>query len=185
MTRSEQRVIAGLAVRACNVATPRNRQPDFAPWEMLTMVPLLVKSAISMRLISTAFIVRLLAVIEPLTICGLIVEGRSTDSLTYRLFANDPAAQLLAVLMGVFAVLCIAEMLVFVASPKRRVARHIRGMPYVFAGMMQGVLAAGVIASQHPSVTLATAYLSFGAGTALLGFRLAIGDQQFAGVGSV
>ena len=185
MTRSALHVIAGSAVRACNAAAQCNCQPDFAIREMLNIIKGGIVSIWSERLLSMAFIVRLFAVLQPLKICGLIAEGRVTDSLPYRLFADDPAAQLLAVLMGVFAVACVIEMAVFVAVPRCRIARHIRGMPYVFSGMMQAVLSAGLIASSNPSVTLSTGYLLFGLGAALLGFRIAVSDARFARVGSV
>ena len=116
----------------------------------------MVKSAITVRLISMAFLSRVLAVIEPIVICGLIVEGSTTDSLPYRLFNENSGALLFA-----------------------------SGMPYVFVGMSQMVLSGALVASPASSPTLLTAYLLFGFFAAMLGFRIAIPDNQFARVGSV
>ena len=151
---------------------------------MLSMVTLMVKSAITVRLISMAFLSRVLAVIEPIVICGLIVEGSTIGSITASTRDNS-GALLLAYVMGTVALMCMIELTIFAFWPNCTLRRHVRGMPYVFVGMSQMVLSGALVASPASSPTLLTAYLLFGFFAAMLGFRIAIPDNQFARVGSV
>ena len=181
----DQSVTAAWAVVGFESTIHINHCHDFASRKMLSTVKLMVKSAITVRLISMAFLSRVLAVIEPIVICGLIVEGSTTDSLTYRLLANNSGALLLAYVMGTVALMCMIELTIFAFWPNCTLRRHVRGMPYVFVGMSQMVLSGALVASPASSPTLLTAYLLFGFFAAMLGFRIAIPDNQFARVGSV
>lgn len=127
---------------------------------------------------STSGLARLMAAYSPITIAWLIVED--TSSLTFRLFANDPVALAVALVMLASALAALVEWGSFVAGRHAVTNRGHRALPYLGIGLCTWVLCGVNFAAAHPSDALGLHYLMFGGVSVLLAFRVAEGPERFA-----
>ena len=134
---------------------------------------------------SLAMVSRLMAMTVPTSIVGLMLERKLNDSLTSRMFQNDPSAIAIFAVMAVVLIACLVESAMFVRSPISSIQRRHRAKPWIALGMCQMGLAFVSFDAGVYSPTLAWTYFAFGSMTAMLGVRIASTDEKFSGVRSV
>ncbi|WP_299081526.1 hypothetical protein [uncultured Paraglaciecola sp.] len=125
------------------------------------------------RIFSFAGLARLFPTLQVATVLGLLAEGRLTDSLTYRLFAGDPFALVLAGVMALALMFSWFEWTTFILKLCDDLDLHWRGRPAIVMGICLMVLSGASLAAPPYSPTLAVNYLLTGIFSVVLGWRLA------------